>query len=116
MPFSFNKLGKGLRFLGEKASAGASWLGHKVGGALMSLSPAAAYFNPAVGAGMASAGAVMKGVGALGDMGMAALKPGGGVNIQALRQTVDNIRSDAAGVKAAYNVVRGPGNPLERRR
>ena len=49
------------------------------------------------------------------DMGGAALR-GGGVNTQAIRQTVGNIRSDAQGVKAAYNAVRGPGNPLERPR
>jgi hypothetical protein len=111
----FNKLGQGLRWLGEKATAGASFIGNKVGGALMSLSPAISVFNPALGAGAASAGAVLKGVGALGDMGSSFLR-GGGVNTGALRQTVNNMRSDAAGVKAAYSSFRGPGNPLERRR
>ena len=111
----FSKVGKGLRWLGEKASSGASFLGNKIGGAMMSLSPAISMFAPQVGAGVASAGAVLKGVGALGDMGQAMLK-GGDINTHQVRRTVDNIRSDAAGVKAAYSAVRGPGNPLERRR
>jgi hypothetical protein len=48
-------------------------------------------------------------------MGGAAIRDGG-INTQAIRQTVGNIRSDAQGVKAAYNAVRGPGNLLERPR
>ena len=115
MPFSFSKFGKGLRFLGEKMSSGASWLGHKVGGALLSASPAISMFAPQVGAGVASAGAVLKGVGTLGDAGTALLK-GGDINTHAIRRTVDQIRSDAGAVRSAYQAVRGPGNPLERRR
>ena len=110
-----NKLGQGLRFLGEKMAAGASWVGNKVGGSLLRLSPALSMVSPNIGAGAASAGAVLRGVGALGDMGTAALR-GGGINTQAIRQTVGGIASSAAGVKAAYNAVRGPGNPLERSR
>jgi hypothetical protein len=110
-----NKLGKGLRWLGEKVTGGASWVGSKVGGTLLSMSPALSMVSPNLGAGAASAGAVLRGVGALGDMGGAALR-GGGINTKAIRQTVGNIRSDAQGVKAAYNAVRGPGNPLERPR
>ena len=109
----FNKLGQGLRWLGEKATAGASFIGNKVGGALMSLSPVFSMVSPNLGAGAASAGAVLKGVGALGDMGGSILR-GGGVNTGAIRQT--GMRSDAAGVKAAYISLRGPQNPLERRR
>ncbi len=81
----------------------------------MSLSPAISVFNPALGAGAASTCAILKGVGTLGDMGSSFLKRGG-VNTGTLRQTVNNMRSDAAGVKAAYSSLRGPGNPLERRR
>lgn len=110
-----NKLGKGLRFIGEKMAAGASWIGHKVGGGLLSLSPALSMVSPNLGAGAASVGAVLRGVGALGDMGAAALR-GGGINTQAIRQTVGGIASNAAGVKAAYSAVRGAGNPLERSR
>ncbi len=108
-----NKLGKELRWLGEKVTGGASWLRSKVGGTLLSMSPALSMVSPDLGAGAAFAGAVLRGVGALGDMGGAALR-GGGVNTKAIRQTVGNIRSDAQGVEATYNAVRGPGNPLER--
>ena len=113
--FRYNKFGRGLRYLGEKIASGASYLGHKVGGALTSMAPALSVFNPALGAGVASAGMVAKGVGTLGDAGKALLR-GGDVNAHAIRKTMDGIRSDAAGVRAAYNSVRGPGNPLERRR
>jgi hypothetical protein len=112
----FNKLGQGLRWLGEKTSTAASWLGHKVGGALTAISPAVAHFNPTIGAGMASAGMVLKGVGALGDAGKAMMR-GGDFNPHAIRRTVDGIRSDAGAVRSAYSAVRGAaGNPLERGR
>ena len=94
---------------------GASWLGSKAGGTLLSMSPALSMVSPNLGAGAAAAGSVLRGVGALGDLGGAALR-GGGVNTQAIRQNVGSIRSDAQGVKAAYNAVRGPGNPLQRPR
>ena len=112
----FNKLGQGLRWLGEKTTSAASWLGHKVGGALTSFSPAVSMYSPSIGAGMASAGMVLKGVGALGDAGKAVMR-GGDFNPQAIRRTVDGIRGDAAGVRSAYSAVRGAaGNPLERGR
>jgi hypothetical protein len=65
----FNKLRQGLRWLGEKTSNAASWLGHKVGGALTAISPAVSQFNPAIGTGMASTGMVLKGVGLWGTPG-----------------------------------------------
>ena len=68
--------------------------------------------SPNLGTGAASAGVVLRGVGALGDFCGAALG-GGGINTQTIRETIWNIRSDAQGMKAAYNAVRGPGNPLE---
>ena len=112
---SLNKIGRGLRFFGQKVASGASYLGHKIGGALTSIAPAVSVVAPEIGAGVASAGMVAKGIGALGDMGKSAMR-GGDINIQAARQTLDNLRSDAGGVRKAYNAVRGPGNPLERRR
>ena len=66
------------------------------------------------GAGAASAGAVLNGVDALGDMGGSFLK-GGNVNMSAIRQTVNNMRSDAANVKDSHISLRGSRNPLERR-
>ena len=112
---TFQKLLSGARWLGQKVSSAASFIGHKAGGFLTAVSPAVSFMNPELGAGVAAAGMVAKGVGALGDMGGAALR-GGDINVQAARRAVDNIRSDAGRVKAAYNSIRGPGNPLERRR
>ncbi len=109
----FNKLGRGVRWLGDTTTTDASWLGHKVGGALTAISPAAAHFNPAFGARLASVGMVMKGVGALGDAGKAIIR-GGDFNPHAIRWTVDGIRSDAGAARSAYSAIRGPGNPLER--
>ena len=111
----FNKLGQGLRWLGEKTSTAASWLGHKVGGALTAVSPAVSHFSPAIGAGVASAGLVLKGVGALGDAGKAMLTRGE-FQPQEIRRTITGIRSDAGAVRSAYTSVRGAANPLEKGR
>ncbi len=70
--------------------------------------------RPQCRAGAASASAVLRGVGALDDMGGATLR-GGGINTQAIRQAMGNIRSNAQGVKAAYNAVRGPRTPWSAR-
>jgi hypothetical protein len=111
-----NKLGQGLRWLGEKTSNAASWLGHKAGGALIVINTAVAHFNPTICAGMASAGMILKGVGALGDAGKAMMR-GGDFNPQAIRRTVDGIRYDAGAVRSSYSAVRGAAdNPLERGR
>ena len=75
-----------------------------MGGRLTALSPALAVFNPALGEAAATTGTVLKGVGAIGDIGNAIIKG------NAAR------RSDAANVKKAYTAIRGPGNPLEKPR
>ncbi len=106
----FNKLGHNLRWLGGKTTTAASWLGHKVGGALTAISPAVAYFNPVIGADVASAGMVMKEVGALGDAGRAMMR-GGDFNPQAIRRTVDGMRNDSGAVRSAYLAISGTGNP-----
>ncbi len=64
---------------------------------------------------MASAGIVLKGVGALGDAGKALIARWD-FNPKAIRRTIDGIRADAGAVRAAYNEVRGAGNPIERGR
>ena len=110
-----NKLGHILRYLGEKTANAASWLGHKVGGGLTSISPVVSLFNPVIGAGVASAGLVLKGVGALGDAGKALIARGD-TNPWEVWRTINGIRSDAGAVRAAYNAVRGAGNPQERGR
>ena len=66
----------------------------------MSLSLAISMVSSNLGAGAASAGAVLKGMGALGDMGGSILR-GSGLNTGDIRQTVSGMRSDAVGVKAA---------------
>ncbi len=91
------------------------WGTRFVGGTLTAISPTVAHFNPVLGAGVASAGMIMKGVGALGDAGQAIMR-GGNLNPQAIRRTGDGIRSDAGAVRSAYSAIRGPGNPLERGR
>ena len=111
-----DKLGRGLRWFGEKATTAASWIGSKAGGALVHAAPAIAMFNPALGGMAASAGMALKGVGAIGDMGKALLRGGGDFNPQAVRRTVDGIRSDVGNIRSAYAAVRGQGNPLERGR
>jgi len=87
-------------------------MGSKMGGILVSMSPALSMVSTNLGTGATAAGSVLRGVGAFGDMGGVALQ-GGGINTHAIRQTAGNIRSDVQGVKAAYNAVRGPGNSLE---
>ena len=64
---------------------------------------------------MASAGMVLTGVGALGVAGKALISRGD-INPWEIRRTIDGIRSDAGAVRAAYNAVRGAGNPQERGR
>ncbi len=96
----FYKLGHGLRWLGEKTATAASWLRHKMGGALTAIIPAVAHFNPVLGAGVASAGMVMKGVGALRDAGKAIMRDRD-FNPQAIRRTVDVICNDAGAVWSA---------------
>ena len=89
-----NKLGHILRYLGEKSANAASWLGHNVGGGLTSISPIVSLINLVIGAGVASAGMVLKGVGALGDAGKALIVRGD-INLWEIRRTIDGIRSDA---------------------
>ena len=86
-----------------------------MGGRLTAISPAISYFNPALGGGVASVGMVLKGVGALRDAGKAIMR-GGDFNPQAIRRTVDGIRTDSGVVRAAYSQVCWAGNPLERER
>ena len=113
----FSKALRTLRFLGEKISSGASYIGHKGGNFLMRASPVLAAINPELGAAAAGAGGVLKGVGTLGDIGKAAMGGSFGTqDVKNIRSTLGSMKSDAQAVRSAYNSVRGPGNPLERRR
>ena len=116
MPF-LSKFGVALRSLGEKASTTVSNLGHKVGNALLSAAPVVSAFAPGVGAGVASAGLVAKGVGQVGDWGRAALSGGGGGDMAALKGIGGQIRNDARAVQQAYSAGRsGVRSALERGR
>jgi hypothetical protein len=85
-----------------------------MGSVLTPISPAVAYFSPSIGAGTASAGMVLRGVGALKDARKAMIR-GGDFNPQTIRRTVDGIRSDTGTVRSAYSSVRGASeNPFER--
>ncbi len=89
---------------------------HKVGGTLTSISHVIFILNSVTGAGVASAGLVLKGVGALGDAGKA-LMTRGEFNPREIWRTIDGIRSNAGAVWNAYTAVRRvAGNPLERGR
>ncbi len=82
---------------------------------MTAISPAVSHLNPAIGAGVASAGLVLKGVGALEDAGKAMLTRGE-FHPQEIRCTINGIRSDAGAVRSTYTSVRGAGNPLEKGR
>jgi hypothetical protein len=84
----------------------------RVGGIV---SPAVAHFSPAIGAGVASAGLVLKGVGALGNAEKAILTHGE-FHAHKILRTINGIRSDAGAVHNAYTSVRGAGDPLEKDR
>lgn len=105
MPF-LSKFGNVLRTIGEKAAAGTQWLGHKTADALTAVAPVAAAINPTLGAGVAGAAAVARGVGQVGDWGQRALSSGA-IDTGQLRGTINKINGDAAAVRAAYN--RGKG-------
>jgi hypothetical protein len=114
MPFMLNKFGAALRAFGSKASVATSWLGHKVGNALTAAAPVVSAISPTLGAGVASAGLVAKGVGTLGDWGRLSLASGN-MNFQSLRGIGGQIRNDAAAVRSAYSDGRaGVRSALER--
>jgi len=111
----FNRLGQGLRWLGEKTFTAASWLEHKVGGALTTISSVVSLFNPVIGSCVASTGLVMKGIGALGDAGKAMLTRGE-FHPQEIRRTINGIRNNVGAARSAYTEVRGACIPLEKGR
>lgn len=111
----WGKAGKTFRALGSKVAGAASYLGNKVGNTLMTLAPVASRVNPALGAGFAGAGAVAKGIGALGDLGKSALS--GNTGVQQLRHeggaALGSVTQGARAVRDAYNAFQGR-SPLER--
>ena len=90
-------------------------MGHTFGGALTSISPVVSLFNPVIGSSVASAGLVMKGIGALGAA-RTAMSIRGEFHPQEIRRTINVIRDNAGAVRSAYTEVRGAGKPLKRGR
>lgn len=109
----WSKLGRGFVALGSKASGVASFLGHKAGNVLMTLAPAVATFAPQVGAGLAGAGAIAQGIGALGDAGKEIFRGNvGGSQLAQARDGYGQVREGMQQARAAYRSARGSG--LER--
>jgi hypothetical protein len=69
----FGKLGHAARYIGSKIAGPVSYLGHKVGTALLTAAPAAAFINPELGAGFVGARAIEQGIEANGDAGKSLL-------------------------------------------
>ena len=69
----WGKVCRNFKALGSKVAEAASFLGNKVGNTIMTIAPVASLINPAIGAGLAGAGAVDNGIGALGDLGKSLL-------------------------------------------
>ena len=110
----WGKVGSRFKALGSKVAGAASFLGNKVGNALLTVSPVASLINPAIGAGLAGAGAVAKGIGALGDFGKTLLA--GSATVQDARRGgagLKNVVQGAAAVRDAYMAYQGR-SPLER--
>ena len=110
--------GSKLRYLGQKVASGAAWFGQKAGGALMAASPVLSAINPSLGAGAASLGGVLTGVGAIGSIASNALNTGrvDAQDVSRVRGALSGIRDDAQAIRDAYRSGRPQGSRLERRR
>jgi hypothetical protein len=99
----FGKLGHAARYIGSKIAGPVSYLGHKVGTALLTAAPAAAFINPALGAGFAGAGAIAQGIGAIGDVGKSLLSGNAGkTELDRGKAGVGQIKGGVAGLRSAY--------------
>ena len=110
----WGKVGIKFKALGSKVAGAASFLGNKVGNALLTISPVATLINPAIGAGLAGVGAVAKGIGALGDFGKSLLT--GTATLQQARQGGAGLKAvvhGAGAVRDAYMAYQSR-SPLER--
>ncbi len=110
----WGKVSRNFKALGSKVAGAASFLGNKVGNTLMAISPVATLINPAIGAGLAGAGAIAKGIGALGDLGQSLMT--GTTTLQDARQGGAGVRAivqGAGAVRDAYMAYQSR-SPLER--
>ena len=73
---------------------------------MLSAAAPVAAFNPVLGAGIASAGAIARGIGGIAG-GVEGVLDGNGADI-------GSMKGHAAAVRSAYGRMRGPGSLLER--
>ena len=94
-----------LRTVGQKVAHGVRVAGTKLGGWMLNAAAPVAAFNPALGAGLASVGAIATGVGGI----------AGGVESALTSGKVDagSLKGHAAAVRSAYGKMRA-GSQLER--
>jgi hypothetical protein len=100
----FGKVGHVAGYIGSKIVGPVSFLGHKVGTALLTIAPAAALINYALGAGFAGAGVSAQGIGAIGDVGKRPMSGNAGKSeMDRGKAGVGQIRGGVASLRAAYN-------------
>jgi hypothetical protein len=98
---------RSLRSLGQKVAHGVHVVGIiKLGGWMLSAAAPVAAFNPVLGAGIASAGAIAGGIGGLSGGVEGALNTGT-VNL-------DNMKGHVGAIRSAYKQMQRPGSKLER--
>jgi hypothetical protein len=95
-----------LRTIGQKAAHGVRVAGTKLGGWMLSAAAPVAAFNPALGAGIASAGATARGIGGIAWGVEGVLKNG--------TADLGSMKGHAAAVRSAYGRMGGLGSRLER--
>ena len=95
-----------LRNIGQKVAHGVRVVGNKLGGWMLSAAAPVAAFNPVLGAGIASAGAIARGIGGI----------AGGVEgvLDGKAPDLNSMKGHAAAVRSAYGQMRGPRSNLER--
>jgi hypothetical protein len=89
-----------LRTIGEKVAHGVRVAGNKLGGWMLSAAAPVAAFNPVLGVGIASAGAIARGVGGI-ACGVEGILDGKGAYL-------NSMKGHAAAARTAYSQMRGP--------
>jgi hypothetical protein len=95
-----------LRNIGQKVAHGVRVDGNKLGGWMLTAAAPVAAFNPVLGAGIASAGGISRGIGGIAG-GVEGVLDGKGTDL-------GSMKGHAATVRSAYGQMRGPGSMLER--
>jgi hypothetical protein len=95
-----------LRTIGQKVAQIVRVVGNKLGGWMLSAAAPDAAFNPVLGAGISSAGAIARGIGGI----------AGGVEgvLDGKAPDLNSMKGHAAAVRSAYGQMKGSGSRLER--